>query len=203
MTAAMVLRFAELYCLSVHMLWEGSKIACFTPAEASMSVCFWIKGDHAFFVDDPQTKSVIAKMSTIRPRMRKSVVLKVLTKNSDPPASEWAEWSGEIAPGHYYADDLPSVRLDLHSRGLCPLVQLSGIGTQKALRLKTRRGGDVVIHRRPQEAFVCEDFAAIYEKRTGRKLVYHGESMASFCNKAFAGLMKPPGDRRPFRGPRL
>jgi hypothetical protein len=77
-TAAMVLRVAELYCLSVHVLWENTKIACFTPAEASASVCFWIKGGHAFFVDDPQTKSVIAKMSTIRPRMRQSVVLKVL-----------------------------------------------------------------------------------------------------------------------------
>ena len=110
-------------------------------------------------------------MSSIRPKMRPSVALKVLAKNADPPASEWLEWTGEAKPGHYYAKDIPSVRLDLHGQGVCPIFQLSGVGTQKALRVKTK-AGDVVIHRRPPEAFVCQDFAEIYEKRTGRRLVY-------------------------------
>jgi hypothetical protein len=127
--------------------------------------------------------------------MRPSVVLQVLTKNADPPASEWHEWTGEVKPGHYYAEDIPSVRLDLHGQGVCPTVQLSGVGTQKAWRVETK-AGDVVIHRRPPEAFVCQDFAEIYEKRTGRRLVYQGESLASLANKAFEGLLKPPGERK-------
>ena len=99
-TAAMALRFAEFYNIAAHELWGNTKIASFTPVDASTSVCFYIRGHHVFFVDDPQTMGAIAKMSSIRPKMRPSVVLKVLTKDADPPASKWLEWTGEAKPGH-------------------------------------------------------------------------------------------------------
>ena len=90
---------------------------------------------------------------------------------------------------------LGQIRVELHAKGLCPLVQLSGVGSVKALRLNTK-AGDIVIHRRPHEAFVCLQFAELYEEKTSRKLDYHGESLASFCNKAFEGLMRPSSTRK-------
>ena len=65
----------------------------------------------------------------------------------------------------------------------------------KALRLPSK-AGDVVIHRRRPETFLCEAFAELFEKHTGRPLVYRGESLASFANKAFLELTRPP-PRRP------
>ena len=85
----MVLRFAELYNIAAHVLWDNTKIASFTPVDSSTSVCFYIRGHHVFFVDDPQTQGAIAKMSSIRPKMRPSVVLKALTKNADVARMDW------------------------------------------------------------------------------------------------------------------
>ncbi len=81
--------------------------------------------------------------ATPRPReslqkcRRPSVVQKVFSKNSNPPAFEWRDWAGEHEPNQYFSGDLTQVRLDLHAKGLCPIVQLSGVGLGKALRLKT------------------------------------------------------------------
>ena len=61
------------------------------------------------------------------------VVLKVVPKNAEPPASEWKAWSGDVScePGHYHVDDLGSVRVAFHTKGLCPLVQLNNRGIPK------------------------------------------------------------------------
>ncbi len=124
--AAVIMRFAEIHHMAERMLWGDMKIASFAPADAATSVRLSVRGDHAFFVSGPQTKGVIAKMKTTKPRLRPSVVLRVLMKNADPPAAEWNEWSGEAEPGHYFSDDLGRVRLELHAKGFCPLVQISG-----------------------------------------------------------------------------
>ena len=127
----------------------------------------------------------------MKPQLRPDVVLKVLTKNEDPPSSEWADWAGKIAPGHFFADDLAQVRLQLHVEGVCPKVQLSGVGSLKALRIR-----DTVIHRRPPEADVCEVFATAFERKHKRPLVYRGESLAVFANRAFQELCRPPARKQ-------
>ena len=76
----MIVRFAEIHHLAVNVLWQETKIASFVPEDPSTSVCLWIRRDHAFFVNDPQTKGVIARMQATRPKMRPSVVQKVASK---------------------------------------------------------------------------------------------------------------------------
>ncbi len=79
-----------------------------------------------------------------------------------PPSSEWGEWHGSLHPGHFFADDLGRVRLELHAQAFCQKVQLSGVGSLKALRTR-----DTVILRRLPEAFVCEAFVAAFERLSG------------------------------------
>jgi len=195
-TCAMIEAFGREHSLAVHVLWGETKVASYVPAEPRVtSLCLYVYGDHAFFASDPHTKSTIAKMKTSKPQVRPDIVLAVQAKSDAPPAKEWAEYEHGCSPGHYYADDLAQVRLELHARGICPRVQLSGVGVMKALRLPSK-AGDVVIHRRRPEAFLCEAFAELFEKRFGRPLVYRGESLASFANKAFEELMRPPPRRQ-------
>ncbi len=99
-----------------------------------------------------------------------------------------------ILPGHFVVDDLLALRFELHSKGICPKVQLNGKGIPKALRVRQQEG-DVVIHKRAPEAFNCEAFAAAFQRKTKRDLVYSGESLASFWNHAFVELLKPPPTR--------
>ncbi len=47
---------------------------------------------------------------------------------------EWLEWAGEMVPSHFYASDLAGVRLELHSRGLCPKAPLNGMGSVKSVK---------------------------------------------------------------------
>ena len=87
-TPAMVVRFAQTHSLAAHVMWgDALKVASYTPADAKSSLCLYVWGDHTFFVDDKQTKGVIARAKTSKPKMRPAVVLKVMARNADPPAS--------------------------------------------------------------------------------------------------------------------
>ena len=87
----MIQKFAEVHTMSVHVLFGSMKVLSFTPENAVTGVCMHVHGDHAFFVNDPHTKSVIAKIKLTKPEFRPDVVLKVLPKNpdADTSASEW------------------------------------------------------------------------------------------------------------------
>ncbi len=62
-TCAMVHAFAVRRSLPVHVLWNKNKILSYRPeAEAGSSLCLYVFGEHAFFVSDPHTKSMLAKM---------------------------------------------------------------------------------------------------------------------------------------------
>ncbi len=98
-TVAMILKFAEVHSMSVHVLFGSTKVLSFTPENAVTSVCLHVAGDHAFFVNDPHTKSTIAKMKVSQPQMKPDTVLTMISKNSAPPASEWEAWSGDSARG--------------------------------------------------------------------------------------------------------
>ena len=186
MTTAMILKFAESHRLSVHVLWgETTKITSYTLADASTSVCLYVWGDHAFFVSDPHTKAEIARVKAVRPQLRPSVVSKVIVKREDPPTSEWLEWAGEIALGHFYSGDIARARLELHSQGVCPKVQLNGMGSLTRLRFR-----ETVIHRRLPESIVCEQFTTEFERLHKRPLSYQGESLAAFSNAAFRELCR-------------
>ena len=83
----MIQKFAEVHTISMHALFGSMRVFGFTPENAVTSVCMHVHGDHAFFVNDPHTKSVIAKMKLAKPEFRPDVVLKVPPKNPDADTS--------------------------------------------------------------------------------------------------------------------
>ena len=198
-TVAMIQRFAEEHRLSVHSLFGKSKVLSFTPEDAVGSLCLHVYGDHAFFVDDPQTKSTIAKLKVTKPQLRPDTVLTLVPKNADPPASEWRPWPGGALsndPGHYFVyDDLGPARLALHAESLCPQVLLNAKGLPKTLRFRTK-AGNVVIHKRNSDSAVCQAFSTEFEAATGTPLPWKGESLATFLFKAFEATMNPAKTRK-------
>ena len=195
-TCAMVHAYAVRRGLPVHILWEQTKILSYRPESASGSnLCLHVFGDHAFFVSDPHTKSVLAKMKTRKREPAPEAVLSVLHRSVAPPSSEWTEWKGDLQPGHYYTHDLSAARPKLHDEGTCPRVTLNGAGAPKALRVPAGTE-PAVVHRWPPEGTLCEAFAAEVEKRTKRTVPYKGESLASFANAVFIELLRPPKNRK-------
>lgn len=195
-TCAMIQSFAARRSLPVHILWDKTKILSYRPDNASGGgLCLYVFGDHAFFVDDPHTKSVLAKMKSRKREPAPEAVLAVLCKNETPPSKEWQHWNGSMEPGHYYTDDIGKARLELHAQGTCPKVSLNGVGAPKALRIPAGKE-EVVVHRWPREGNVCEAFADELYRRTKRKVPYKGESLASFANVVLTELLKPPSHRK-------
>jgi hypothetical protein len=117
-----------------------------TSTRAS-ALCVW--GDHCFMVGDSRTKSEIAPSIAVKPHLRPSTDMKVIVKCDDPLSGERQEWSGTLAPGHFYTSDLARVRFDLHSQGFCPKVQLNGMGSMTCLRLQ-----GATIYRRLLESLI-------------------------------------------------
>ena len=87
-TVAMILKFAQDQCISVHVVFGNCKVLSFTPENAITSVCLRVAGDHAFFVSDPQTKSTIAKMKVTQPQIRPDTVLVVIPPWHQGPAGK-------------------------------------------------------------------------------------------------------------------
>ena len=44
----------------------------------------------------------------------------------------WSDWSGEVGPGHFWAD-LTEARAKLHAMGICPRVSMAPTGDLRAL----------------------------------------------------------------------
>ena len=197
-TVAMVQAFCNVHKVSVHVLWGELKVSSFTPSDSVSSLCLYVWGDHAFFVDDRNTKAAIAQMKTSKPSLRPEVVLKTISKNEDPPTSEWLPWTGEAVDGahHYYSEDLAYTRGQLHSRGLCPKVSLSGVGSLKALRT-----GDAVIHRLLPEAAVCEVFAEEFARLCKRPLLHQTRASPALPTRPSRSSASLPSQGKSSRRP--
>ena len=112
-TATMVIELAKIIDRPVHVLWgRHTKVLSYTPEKArGKSLCLVVWGTHGFFVNDPQTKSVVTRMEKKTPKCRSEVVLKVILKSDTPPSSEWKAWLGDSGEsGHYYVGDLAATR---------------------------------------------------------------------------------------------
>ncbi len=186
-TVAMVQAFAEKNCLAAHAFLGDRKIMSFVPSEKQRtSLCLYIWGDHAFFVDDSHTKGVFAKAEAAPLKVKPETVLAVATKPTEP-FDKWEPFDGTLKPGHFYHPDLLSVRLELHRQRICPKVGLSGLGQISTLTVK-----DCIIHQERREAGLCEHVASQVKLRSGRDFKYCGESMASLASRAFSELCRPP-----------
>ncbi len=119
-----------------------------------------------------------------------SVVSKVVVECEDPPSSEWLEWSGKVIPGYFYASDLASVRLCLHSQGLRPKVQLDGMGSMTRLRFQ-----GTTAHRRLPASFVREQFAIDFERAREAADLPRGVS-CGVCELGFQGMVLSPNEQK-------
>ena len=62
-TSRMCEVLAQIYGFTLNVIWNGSKILCYTPARPRKdvtSVTYEIKGDHAFFMACTKTKDNLA-----------------------------------------------------------------------------------------------------------------------------------------------
>ena len=69
----------------------------------------------------------------------------VVKPGETPEFKDWREWEGEVASGHFYAEDLEQVRRELLAEGHCPKVVMRSMSEWRCLRLRVRGGQDCVI----------------------------------------------------------
>jgi 5-methylcytosine-specific restriction endonuclease McrA len=193
-TTATIKQFAMLSNLSLHVLWGSRKILAYSPVEAEACLAMHIHGDHAFFVEDSQTRASIAAMDESCPAVPPDVVLTVVGKlGKTPPFQDWKPFSQGVGPGHYWAHDLAEVRLAYHEQRVCPRVELDGKGRPKGLHIR-KGGGSIVVHQLKAEAHVCDAFVKLFNECYGAHMEYH-ESLAAVGSRVFEAILK--GKRRP------
>ena len=142
-TCAMLLEFGKQLNIAVNVVWHKAKISSFVPESAQGSLALYVHGTHAFFVGDPKTNEAIANMDERRPHVRPDVVqsLAPTEKTDIPPVVGWRDYDTGSPLGYYTAPDLAELRLQLHMSKVVPIVQLSGMGIIKALRIEARSDG--------------------------------------------------------------
>ena len=103
--------------------------------------------------------------------------------SSTPEFSEWKPWAGEIGCGHFWSEDLRSVRAQLLAAGHQPKVALRGLCEWSALRLRAS-GGDCVIRE------LCEDAQVLQEWTQRLGVPYRGQRLAGASLEVFLHLLQ-------------
>ena len=111
-----------------------------------------------------------------------------------PEFKDWREWEGEVASGHFYAEDLEQVRRELLAEGQCLKVVMRSMSEWRCLRLSVRGGQDCVICAFHDNLEVLQAWMS----RLG--LPYRGQRLAGAASEVFLHLLKarrdPPGSRQ-------
>ena len=67
-TTAVVVELCRSLECPIHIVWNNCKIEGCTPQRTAYeTVCFEVRGDHAYFIGDPNTKQHIAKSRLTEP----------------------------------------------------------------------------------------------------------------------------------------
>ena len=103
------------------------------------AVAFTSWNGHAFSYKSART---VAKCEPIGERARYRGERK---PGETPEFKDWREWEGEVASGHFYAEDLEQVRRELLAEGHCPKVVMRSMSEWRCLRLRVRGREDCVI----------------------------------------------------------
>ena len=103
--------------------------------------------------------------------------------SSTPEFSEWKPWAGKIGCGHFWSEDLRSVRAQLLAAGHQPKVALRGLCDWSALRLRAS-GGDCVIRE------LCEDAQVLQEWTQRLGVPYRGQRLAGASLEVFLHLLQ-------------
>ena len=119
---------------------QGRLLDKYEPSvKEQRAVAFTSWNGHAFFYKSART---VAKCEPIGERARYRGERK---PGETPEFKDWREWEGEVASGHFYAEDLEQVRRELLAEGHCPKVVMRSMSEWRCLRLRVRGREDCVI----------------------------------------------------------
>ena len=88
-----------------------------------------------------------------------------------PPFSDWRPWAGRVESGHFWAEDLRSVRAALLAQDQ-PKVTMRSLCDWRALRLRVRDAPDCVVTQYPEDAELLQSWM----QKLG--LEYRGQRLA-------------------------
>ena len=191
-TTAIVVEFCRRLQCPLHIVWNNCKIEAYTPEKSRYeTVCYEIRGGHAYFISDQHTKQHLAKETVKEPSpMPPYIVSKMPRRFVEAPAVEWEPFS-DIRPGHFWTRELHAVWANMHKEGIIPKVYLSGVG-----HLKLLVHGGCTVHQWPRDGGVCLCLSDVYAQWSGRGVNYRGESMAGFSSAIFDDMCAT-GRRQP------
>jgi hypothetical protein len=154
-----------------------------------------VRGDHAYFVDDPATKQALCNAETKAPHVPPSSIVAVEGKHTKLPESQWLDLVDDLEPGQTYRarqEDMSELRVAFHQKYIVPKVKLASPNRIASLTVtfyKSRKGAK--IESLPACAEDCRRFCQRFSERVGG-FVYYGEGMETLCQRALEALMKPP-----------
>ena len=144
---------------------RGRLLDCFQPMQKEeRAIAYTAWNGHAFFYKS--ARAVVGCDEAERHRYRRQ-----RQDSITPEFSEWKPWAGEIGCGHFWSEDLRSVRAQLLAAGHQPKVALRGLCEWSALRLRAS-GGDCVIRE------LCEDAQVLQEWTQRLGVPYRGQRLA-------------------------
>ena len=115
---AMVTELCRSLECPIHTVWNSCKIESYTPQRTSYeTVCFEIRGDHAYYISDSHTKQHIARSRLTEPVPQNQEILgKLRRASAGPSAADWESFDG-VRQGHFGTEDLQGMRTRLHQEG--------------------------------------------------------------------------------------
>ncbi|MCP3876929.1 MAG: HNH endonuclease, partial [Sulfitobacter sp.] len=203
-TAHMVLALCKRHNIPVNILWHNGVVESFTPTDRGRhdltSQAMHIRGDHAFFYADAQTKRWITRHDSSSPAARPSEIMQIAPRQAESSMSDWKPLPEEVhagLEGEFWAPQpvMHQVRADLLQLGICPKVYLSGASPHSDVRrliIKTPgKKQAVTIHAVHPDHEVCAAFVELLNAQTGGSLKYCGSSPGATVASAFEELCRP------------
>ena len=112
---------------------QGRLLDKFEPVvKEQRAVAFTSWNGHAFFYKSART---VARCEPIGDRAQ-AKYRGERKPGETPEFKDWREWEGEVASGHFYAEDLEQVRRELLAEGHCPKVVMRSMSEWRCLRLR-------------------------------------------------------------------
>ena len=110
-------------------------------------------------------------------------------ESKTPAFSLWKPWQGEIEKGHFYTDDIDSIRITLLQQGISPRLSMKDRHEIRQLTI-----GKTIIHTVPTN---LDSILAFVEKLKvhGITLDYKGEGLPAITSRALTALLQRSNQR--------
>ena len=158
-------------------------------------IAFAVVGSHMMMY---KSCRVVAQMHLSEPSRPQRVSLPYELKSD--AVVFWKPWAGDFEAGHYYSDNVDSVRRQFLESGRSPrLTMLSACEVAKltytltaydGLEVDPDRPVEIVVHRWPCYAGEMQDLLEALRRDHGLDMGYRGESLASLMQRVFGRLLR-------------